>query len=94
LSSEKLERLTASSCDKKQKKQHLLVIIDINLRLLPVTSGDLALEHDVNLTVRSALHLRKEKVCSDETEEASTAPDVTTLATDCEVLLAIACKRF
>ena len=54
-----------------------------------MTSGDLALEHDVNLTVRSAFHLRKEEVCSDETEQASAAPDVTTLAADCGNSLAV-----
>jgi hypothetical protein len=91
LSSKKLERLI--KIVREKQKKHLLVIIDINLRLLPVTSGDLALEHDVNLAVGSALHLRKEEVCSDETEETSGAPNVTTLATDCEILLAIARGR-
>ena len=73
----------------RHSKEHLLIIIDIDLGLLPLACRDLALEHDVNLAVRSALHLRKEEVCSDETGETGTTPDVTTLATDCERLLVI-----
>jgi hypothetical protein len=59
-----------------------------------VTSGNLALEHNVNLAVRSTLHLRKEEVCSNETEESSAAPDVTALATDCDEMLAVALRHF
>ncbi|KAG9711300.1 putative sugar transporter, partial [Aureobasidium melanogenum] len=58
----------------------------VNLRLttslLPVTSIDLALEENVNLTVRSTLHLRDAEVCGDETDETSTTPDVAALAAD------------
>ena len=64
------------------RNQHLLVIIDIDLGLLPVTSVNLALEQDVDLTVRSALHLRNTEVSGDKTDETSAAPDVTTLATN------------
>ncbi|KAG9571472.1 hypothetical protein KCU71_g30, partial [Aureobasidium melanogenum] len=62
--------------------QRLLIIVDIDLGVLPVTRVNLALEQNIDLTVRSALHLRNAEVCGDETDEASTAPDVATLATD------------
>ncbi|KAG9873461.1 putative sugar transporter, partial [Aureobasidium melanogenum] len=50
---------------------HLLVIVDINVGLGPVTSINLALEENVNFTVRSALHLRNAEVCGDETDETN-----------------------
>lgn len=77
---------------RRHSKEHLLIIININLSLFPLASGNLALEHDVNLAVRSTLHLGKEEVCSDETGETGTAPDVTTLATDCG-RLSVICSR-
>jgi hypothetical protein len=40
----------------------------------------MALEQDVNLTVRSTLHLRQEEIGHDETEETSSSPDVTTFS--------------
>lgn len=46
---------------------NLLIIVDINLRLLPLASRDAALEHDVNLTVGSALHLGQEEVGDNQT---------------------------
>lgn len=36
----------------------LLIILDIDVCLLPLASRNTALEHDVDLTVRSASHLR------------------------------------
>ena len=60
----------------------LLVIINIDDLLLPVPSIDLALEQDVDLTVRAAFHLREMEVRRDETQEACSAPDVSALATD------------
>lgn len=61
---------------------HLVVILDIDNSLLPLASGHLAVEQDVNLTVRSALHLRQEEVCHDEAEETSAAPNVAALAAE------------
>jgi hypothetical protein len=72
--------------------EYLLVVVDVDLGLGPVARRNLALEHDVNLAVRSTLHLRHAEVCSDKTDEASGAPNVTTLATDCEILLATVLK--
>ena len=60
----------------------LLVIINIDHLLLPVPSIDLALEQDINLTVRAAFHLREMEVGRDETQKACSAPDVSALAAD------------
>ena len=60
----------------------LLVVVDVDDLLLPVPSIDLALEQNVDLTVRASLHLREMEVCRDETQEACSAPDVTALAAD------------
>ena len=61
---------------------HLLVIVDIDNSLLPLPGGDLALEQDVDLAVRPALHLGQEEVGGDEAEEAGGAPDVAAFAAD------------
>lgn len=68
--------------DMRSLNSPLLVVVDIDNLLLPVSSIDLALEQDVDLTVRAALHLREMEVCCDQTQEACSAPDVTALAAD------------
>lgn len=60
----------------------LLVGLDVDNGLGPLAGRDLALEQNVNLTVRAALHLRNEEVGHDETEETSAAPNVTALAAE------------
>lgn len=40
------------------RELRLLVVVDIDNSLRPLASVDLALEQNVNLTVRSVLHLR------------------------------------
>lgn len=57
-----------------------MVILDIDDRLLPLASGHLAVEQDVNLTVRPALHLRQVEVGHDEAEETGATPNVAALA--------------
>ena len=59
---------------------HLVVILDIDDRLLPLASGHLAVEQDVDLTVRPALHLGQVEEGHDEAEETGATPHVTTLA--------------
>lgn len=59
---------------------HLLVVVDVDVSLLPLTSGNLAVEQDVNLAVGSVLHLRQEEERDNETEETSASPDITALA--------------
>lgn len=59
---------------------HLVVILDIDDRLLPLASRHLAVEQDVNLTVRPALHLRQVEVGHHEAEETGAAPDVAALS--------------
>ena len=61
---------------------HLVVILDIDDRLLPLASGHLAVEQDVDLTVGPALHLRQVEEGDDEAEETGTAPDVAALAAE------------
>jgi len=63
----------------------LLVVFDIDFRLLPFASRDVALEHDVNLAIGSTLHLRQAKVRDDQTKQSRTAPDVAALASNCTV---------
>lgn len=75
-------RLEIDNIVSHDRVKHLLIIVDINIGLSPVTSINLALEENVNLTVRSALHLRNAEICGDKTDETSTAPDVTALATN------------
>lgn len=58
----------------------LLVVVDVDDGLLPLASRDVTLEHDVNLSVGAALHLRQEEVRNDKADETSCAPDVTALA--------------
>lgn len=66
---------------------HLLVIMNIDHRLRPLTRWHLTLEQNVDLTVRAALHLREEEVSCNQAEEASCAPDVSALATEVAALL-------
>lgn len=58
-----------------------MVILDVNDRLLPLASGHLAVEQDVDLTVRPALHLGQVEEGHDEAEETGAAPHVAALAT-------------
>lgn len=67
-------------------RTHLLVVIDVNVRLLPLASWDLALEHDVNLAVGSVLHLGQLKVGGDQAEQTRRTPNVTALASHCECI--------
>jgi hypothetical protein len=60
---------------------HLLVVADVDDGLLPLAGRDLALEENVDFSVRSVLHLRKPDVGTEQTEGTSSGPDVTTLAT-------------
>ena len=60
----------------------LLVVVDIDDRLLPLAGGDVAVEHDIDLTVRSVLHLRQEEVRKHQTDESGSAPDVSALAAE------------
>ena len=59
---------------------YLLVVVDVDNRLAPLASRNLALEHDIDLTVGPTLHLRDVEVRHDEAHKASGTPDVTTLA--------------
>lgn len=65
---------------------HLLVVLHIDLCLLPLASRDLALEHNVNLTIGSSLHLRQVEVCRDQADETSGTPDVAALTTKVSTL--------
>jgi hypothetical protein len=60
----------------------LLIIVNIDDSLGPLACWNLAVEQDVDLAVRSVLHLRQEEVCENEAEETSATPDVTALATE------------
>jgi hypothetical protein len=57
-----------------------VVILDIDDRLLPLASRHLAVEQDVDLTVRPALHLGQVEVGDNEAEKTGATPDVTALA--------------
>lgn len=60
----------------------LLVVIDVDHRLLPLAGRDLALEHDVNFTVRATLHLGQAPPGYNETDECSGAPNVAALSAE------------
>ena len=60
----------------------LLVVVDIDDRLLPLASRNAATEHDVDFTVRAVLHLRQAPPGDGETDEGRGTPDVTALAAD------------
>lgn len=66
---------------------HLLVVVDVDNRILPLASRDMTVEHDVDLAEGPTLHLRQEQVCYDEAEEASSGPDVAALAAKVHALL-------
>ena len=59
---------------------HLVIILNIDDRLLPLASGHLAVEQDVDLTVGPALHLGKVEVGHDEAEKTGATPNVAALA--------------
>jgi len=63
-----------------------VVVLDIDDSLLPLASGHLAVEQDVDLTVRPALHLRQVEESDDEAEETSTTPNVAALAAEVRAL--------
>lgn len=56
--------------------------MDVDDGLLPLAGLDLALEENVDLSVRSVLHLRKPDVCHDQADETGTSPDIAALATE------------
>ena len=56
--------------------------MDIDNGLLPLAGRNLALEENVDLSVRSVLHFRKPDVGHGQTEGTGTSPNVTTLATE------------
>lgn len=73
---------------------HLIIVLDIDHRLLPLARRNLTLEHDVNLTVRSALHLRQEEVCRDQASQTSSTPNVAAFAAEISTLYCISsCHR-
>lgn len=72
---------------------YLVIILNINHSLLPLSSRHLAIEQDINLTVRAALHLRQVEVCHDEAERSGTAPDVAAFATEVGVLVIFVSAR-
>ena len=57
-----------------------MVILDIDDSLLPLASRHLAVEQNVNLTVRPTLHLGQPEVGHNEAEETGASPDVAALA--------------
>jgi hypothetical protein len=77
-----MQRTEAGTMD----NSHLLVVLHIDNRLLPLAGWDLTVEQDINLTVRETLHLRKIEECRDQANEAGETPDVTALATKVSAL--------
>lgn len=59
---------------------HLLVVFDIDDRLLPFASRDTTLEQNVDLTERPVLHLWNPDPSHDSTDQGGASPDVTALA--------------
>jgi len=55
--------------------------VDIDNGLLPLAGGNLALEENIDFSVRSVLHLRKPDEGHGQTEGTGTGPNVTTLST-------------
>lgn len=51
-----------------------------------MASIDLAVEQDINLTVRTILHLRQVEDCGNHADETSSTPDVTALASKVSTL--------
>lgn len=60
--------------------KRLLVVLDIDEGRLELPGGNLAIEEDVELTVRAILELRKAKVGSDPADDSGASPDISTLA--------------
>jgi plasmid stability protein len=71
----------------------LLIGRNIDLGLGPLAGRNLALEQNVDLAVRAALHLRQVEVCQGEAEETSTGPNVTALATKVGRLLGVSSRN-
>lgn len=67
----------------------LLVIIHTDHRLLPLSRWDSALVHDVDLAVGTALHLRQQEVCRDQTAQSGEAPNKAAFAPNCTSLATI-----
>lgn len=65
---------------------YLLVVVHIDNRLPPLASRNLALEHDVNLTVGSILHLRQVEVCCHQANKTGASPDVAAFAAHVSIL--------
>ena len=65
--------------------QRLVVVFKPDLRLRPLASWDAAPVHNVDLAIRSTLHLRQKEVREDQADERCTTPNVTTLAANCTV---------
>ena len=73
-----LSRLSHSIC--------LLVVVGIDDCLLPLAGLDLALEENVDLAVRTSLHLWQPPPRHGNTHGCCAGPDVTTLATEISTL--------
>ena len=76
------------------KSTHLLVIVDADLRLLELAGWNAALEHDVDLTVRSVLHLGQAEVGRDQTGQPGGSPHVSAFASHCRISAGVMkCRR-
>lgn len=59
-----------------------MIILNINNRRLPLPSRYLSIEQDVNLAIRSTLHLRQEEKSDNEACKPSSSPNIATFATE------------
>lgn len=75
--------LRTEACPAIGRCTPLLVFLHTNLRPFPLASRDAAVEHDINLTVGSTLHLRQLEICDDEAKQSGSTPDVAALAANC-----------
>jgi hypothetical protein len=60
----------------------LLVVLDVEHCRSKLSSRDLSLEQDINLSVRSVLELGKAKESDDKADSGGTAPNVPTLPSE------------
>lgn len=73
--------------------QYLLVVLGVDDGVLPLASGHVAVEQDVDLAVRAALHLRDEEVGQDQAEQCRTRPNVTAFSAEVCALCGFSCER-
>lgn len=64
----------------------LVIVVDVDVCLLELAGRDVTSEEDINLSVRSILHLGNLEVGYDKADQRGRTPNVAAFTTNCNIL--------